>query len=187
MSGALDHDLALMNAVVVPDVFPLQLAAYRALHAQHAGRLQSRSLHSELVFGLSGSKHIAETLQRFGIAESTVHLLVAALSEDGSAISAYLQRTVRGSPAPLEQLPGLADMKLLKKVGCLLDCQVCNKAFAGGADEHVACVYVFLSPCNPSIHPSVHALHQYYKLTAAEMEVGSIDDAIACRIASRDC
>lgn len=43
----------------VAGLFPVQLAAHRALTAQARGRLQTRSLHTELVFALSGSRHVS--------------------------------------------------------------------------------------------------------------------------------
>ena len=42
----------------VPDLFIIRLAAYQALLAHHTGSLTTRSLHSELIFNLSGSKHV---------------------------------------------------------------------------------------------------------------------------------
>jgi hypothetical protein len=42
----------------VPGLLPLQLSAHRALTNQARGRLVTRTLHAELVYGLSGSKHV---------------------------------------------------------------------------------------------------------------------------------
>ena len=42
----------------VLDVFLLQLAAAAALTAEQQGRLTTRSLHAELLYNLSGSKHV---------------------------------------------------------------------------------------------------------------------------------
>ena len=50
--------------VQVPDVFILHLAAQRAATDAAAGRLRSRSLHTELVFNMSGSKHVRMVLVR---------------------------------------------------------------------------------------------------------------------------
>ena len=42
----------------VVGVLPLQLAAHKALTYRARGRLVSKSLHAELVYNLSGSKHV---------------------------------------------------------------------------------------------------------------------------------
>lgn len=59
ISGSLPVDAAFINAELVPDLFALHLSAYKALVASLAGALKARSLHAELVFGLSGSKHVS--------------------------------------------------------------------------------------------------------------------------------
>ena len=58
MSGGLPVDAALINAELLPDLFALHVSAYKALEASASGKLRARSLHAELVFGLSGSKHV---------------------------------------------------------------------------------------------------------------------------------
>ena len=63
-----------MNAAVVPDLFPLRVAAHRALASLVGGALRTRSIHTELVFNLSGSRHVSDA-QRRGAPESHVSLL----------------------------------------------------------------------------------------------------------------
>lgn len=61
-AGALTPEAALANAALVPDPLVLHAAAYKALAAQARGGLRTRSLHAELVFNLSGSKHVRRGL-----------------------------------------------------------------------------------------------------------------------------
>ena len=42
----------------VPELLPLHLAAWKALTAQLRGKLTTRTLHSELVFNISGNLHV---------------------------------------------------------------------------------------------------------------------------------
>jgi len=42
----------------VPDLFSLQVAAWKALTAERRGKLITRTLHSELVFSIAGSTHV---------------------------------------------------------------------------------------------------------------------------------
>lgn len=93
MQGQLQPELALLNAAVVrcnsmtyaaasdlpdgssqtrsstqvPDLFPLQVAAWKALTAERRGKLTTRTLHSELVFNVAGSTHVRHhRAQRLG-------------------------------------------------------------------------------------------------------------------------
>lgn len=51
----------------VPDVFPVLAAAQKALLSKSRESLTTRTLHSELVYNISGSKHVI-TLTAFGFA-----------------------------------------------------------------------------------------------------------------------
>lgn len=57
-AATLSPECALANAALVPDLLVLHAAAYKALAAQKRGALRTRGLHAELVFNLSGSKHV---------------------------------------------------------------------------------------------------------------------------------
>jgi len=43
----------------VPDPLVLRAAAHKALATQQRGTLRTRSVHAEVVFNLSGSKHVS--------------------------------------------------------------------------------------------------------------------------------
>lgn len=45
----------------VPDLLIVQVAAQKALAAKSRGLLRTRSLHAELVYNLSGSKHVRKS------------------------------------------------------------------------------------------------------------------------------
>ncbi|KAG8364264.1 hypothetical protein BUALT_Bualt19G0110100 [Buddleja alternifolia] len=110
-AGTLEPEVAFLNASLIPDVFPVLAAAYKAYISKSRDSLTTRTLHSELVYNYSGSKHISESLKRCGISDSTNYILVA--------------------------------------------------RFDASADEH-------------------------YKISAPELGISSISDAITCRIAARD-
>ena len=60
MAGDLkEPDFAFLEASVIMDVFCVHLAAHKALTSAVRGALSSRSLHAELVFNVSGSKHVS--------------------------------------------------------------------------------------------------------------------------------
>lgn len=62
LEGTLEYEAAIMNAAVVPSLFAVHLAAHHALLSKQRGSLRTRSLHSELVCNLSGSKHVSPAL-----------------------------------------------------------------------------------------------------------------------------
>jgi EKC/KEOPS complex subunit CGI121/TPRKB len=65
-------DAAFVDATMIPGLAVLRAAAGMACQ----GPLRSKSLHSELVFSLHGSKHIGRALSVFGIREDSRDVLV---------------------------------------------------------------------------------------------------------------
>ncbi len=59
----------------VPDLFLLQLAATTALTAQARGKLITRSLHAELLYNLSGTRHVSDHGSQQNEADCICHIV----------------------------------------------------------------------------------------------------------------
>lgn len=141
-------EAALIDASLILDPIIVRAAGGMAWqqHTSSTQELKSRTLHSELVFCLSGSKHIGRSLATFGIKDDTKNLLVAMF--DAST----------------------EDIDTLKK--CIHGRMV---------TEEDAIRQELLSICDEQ------AVRKAYKVSEEELEVGSMTEAILCRIAARDC
>ncbi|XP_046841256.1 EKC/KEOPS complex subunit TPRKB-like isoform X2 [Xenia sp. Carnegie-2017] len=108
-------DAALVNATMVPDVFPVLLAANKAVHLSENGKTKTRSIYSELVFNLSPSNNISESLKTFGLNDKDACLLVVVINKVGeSNKTSCIHSLVEGEKIPLERLSSLADEKRIK-------------------------------------------------------------------------
>ncbi|KIZ06780.1 hypothetical protein MNEG_1170 [Monoraphidium neglectum] len=59
IKAQIEPEFAFVNAAAVLGLLPLRLAAHKAATYDRRGRLVCKSLHAELVFNLSGSKHVS--------------------------------------------------------------------------------------------------------------------------------
>ncbi|KAL8540349.1 hypothetical protein ACS0TY_001817 [Phlomoides rotata] len=139
-AGTLEPEVAFLNASLIPDVFPILAAASKTLVAKSRDLLTTRTLHSELVYNYSGSKHISESLKRCGISDSTTYILVARFGASADEMT-VIRGLVKGNEVGLEELEKRADQALIQK---------------------------------------------QFKITALELGISSVSDAITCRIAARD-
>ncbi|KAH9320862.1 hypothetical protein KI387_015501, partial [Taxus chinensis] len=136
-AGTLEPELAFFNALLIPDVFPVLAAAHKTLLAKCRGCLTTRTLHSELVYNCSGSKHITESLKRCGINENTTYILVARFDATSNELEAT-RRLVDGTEISLSDLAIRADNALIQKhykissielgISTLVDAIVCRIA-----------------------------------------------------------
>ncbi|KAJ0009927.1 hypothetical protein Pint_34415 [Pistacia integerrima] len=113
-AGTLEPEVAFLNALLIPDVFPLLAAAHKTLIAKSQESLTTRTLHSELVYNYSGSKHITESLKRCGISDSSTYVLAARFNASPDEMKA-VEKLVNGKEIGLEELEGKAGSSPDKK------------------------------------------------------------------------
>lgn len=113
-AGKLEPEVAFLNASLIPDVFPLLAAAHKTLIAKSRDSLTTRTLHSELVYNYSGSKHITESLKRCGISDSTTYILAARFNASPDEMKA-VEKLINGKEIELEELEGRANQAQIQK------------------------------------------------------------------------
>ncbi|XP_030523227.1 EKC/KEOPS complex subunit Tprkb isoform X3 [Rhodamnia argentea] len=99
----------------IPDIFPVLAAAHKTLLSNSRGSLTTRTLHSELVYNYSGSKHITESLKRCGISDSSTYVLAARFNASPDEMKAIAALT-GGREIELEELEGKANLAQIQKV-----------------------------------------------------------------------
>nr|GEY72103.1 EKC/KEOPS complex subunit TPRKB [Tanacetum cinerariifolium] len=113
-AGTLEPEVALFNAKLIPDIFPVLAAAHKTLVAKSRDSLRTRTLHSELVYNYSGSKHISESLKRCGISDTSTYVLVARFSASDEETVA-MKTLIKGNEVDLDELDGRADKNQTQK------------------------------------------------------------------------
>lgn len=112
--GTLEPEVALLNALLIPDVFPVLAAAHKTLVAKSRQSLTTRTLHSELVYNYSGSKHISESLKRCGISEGSTYILAARFNASADEMTA-IEKLIKGREIDLDDLEGRANHSQIQK------------------------------------------------------------------------
>ncbi|KAE8667870.1 hypothetical protein F3Y22_tig00112354pilonHSYRG00048 [Hibiscus syriacus] len=113
-AGTLDPEVAFLNASLIPDVFPVLAAAHKTLISKSRESLTTRTLHSELVYNYSGSKHITESLKRCGISENSSYVLAARFNASPDEMKA-VEKLIDGKEINLGELEGRADQAQIQK------------------------------------------------------------------------
>ncbi|WEW58932.1 hypothetical protein PRK78_004400 [Emydomyces testavorans] len=122
LAGNTEFEFAFVDATMVFSRNHIFAAIFRAVRDYVNNRLKSKNVHSEIVFALSGNNNIADSFRRFGISDSTKHLLVVKVSTSPdithSSVSKYLEQNIKATPCPFtdESLTSVADRARIKKV-----------------------------------------------------------------------
>lgn len=137
-SGKLVPEVALLNASLIPDVFPLLAAGHKALLAKSRESLTTRTLHSELVYNYSGSKHISESLKRCGISDGTTYILAARFGASQDEME-NIAKVIQGKEIDLEELKARANEAQIQKHYKISSQELSISSLSNGITCRIAC------------------------------------------------
>ncbi|KAI7832262.1 kinase binding protein CGI-121-domain-containing protein [Gamsiella multidivaricata] len=106
---------AMVESNLIMDVFQLLTAATKAAVDNEAGKLSTQSLNSEIIYNLSPTKNIAESLKRFGITEDTKSLIAVRIGGNPDEVLADMSKTVDGILVSFSKLDQEKDMAKLRQ------------------------------------------------------------------------
>ncbi|EPB80132.1 kinase binding protein CGI-121 [Ancylostoma ceylanicum] len=109
-------DAAIIRAELVLEPFIVLAAANRAVNQAAHNRLSTRSLAAELVYSLSPSRNISDSLVTFGIADTSKNIIVCIFDDKDGSKMKKLAKEIDGRPESLEKLAGIMDIRLIQKV-----------------------------------------------------------------------
>ncbi|TPX46858.1 hypothetical protein SeLEV6574_g02992 [Synchytrium endobioticum] len=116
----------IVDARLVLDVCQIQLACARALLAQQQDTMKTRSLYSEVLFNMSPSSNISDSLKQFGVSDSTKSLILLFVGDDLPSAQdlRVADSKIQGRQVPISEMDQCCDMKLLQKIFKLSDSQL---------------------------------------------------------------
>ncbi|ETN80519.1 kinase binding protein CGI-121, partial [Necator americanus] len=100
----------------VLEPFIVLAAANRAVHQAAHNRLSTRSIAAELVYSLSPSRNISDSLVTFGIADTSKNILVCIFDDKDGSRMKKLAKEIDGRPETLDKLSGIMDLRLIQKI-----------------------------------------------------------------------
>ncbi|GJJ72398.1 EKC/KEOPS complex subunit CGI121/TPRKB [Entomortierella parvispora] len=106
---------AMVESNLIMDVFQILLAATKAAQDNESGKLKTQTLSSEIVYNLSPTNNIAESLKRFGITEDTTSLIAVKIGGDPDEVLEDMSNTVDGNLISFSKLDQEKDMEKLRK------------------------------------------------------------------------
>lgn len=115
LKGDLGLGLSLLKASLVPDPRLVQVAWFKAQLAQSRDAMTTRQMATEIVFNLSSSKNITDSLQKFGIGADDRDLLAVIFDPDPEAVKKKLLEVVEGEERDPSELSNLADTEKIFK------------------------------------------------------------------------
>ncbi|CAH0398119.1 unnamed protein product [Chilo suppressalis] len=111
---------AVIKASVILDPFQIAVAANRAVVSEQHKALVTRTVFAEILFNLSLSKNISQSLSKFGI-ENNHDLLVCFIKTPFTDCAEEILSKINGDICPLSELKDVTDIKQIKTLYNLHD------------------------------------------------------------------
>ena len=109
-------DAAIIRAELIIEPFVLLASANRAIQQAAHNRMYTRSLSAELIYSLSPTRNISESLNLFGIAENSRNIIVAIFGDENGKKMVQLAKKIEGIPVPLDNIREFCDLNLIKNI-----------------------------------------------------------------------
>nr|CCA19895.1 conserved hypothetical protein [Albugo laibachii Nc14] len=90
-----EFDIALIDPTLILDIFQVYTAVARTLACEISGRLTTSNLHAELIFNLSGTRNVRDSLRDFGIKENSQWVLLCVFDANEDKLMA-IEKLVDG-------------------------------------------------------------------------------------------
>ncbi|CAJ0935976.1 unnamed protein product, partial [Mesorhabditis belari] len=114
-------DAALVRAELIIEPFLFLAAANKAVYQYAHNRMSTRSLAAELIYSLSPSRNISDSLNTFGVAENSRTILAAVYDDEKGSKMKKLAKQIKGRAVPLDYLKEISNFKLIRRAYKIYD------------------------------------------------------------------
>ncbi|XP_011302524.1 EKC/KEOPS complex subunit TPRKB-like [Fopius arisanus] len=106
-----------LKASMIVDPFQVVVAANKAVLRQHSGCMITRGVFTEILYAISSSTNISQSLLRFGIGDRDKNILVALLHEENekAQLEEEILGEITGDRTLISRLGEFVDVELVKK------------------------------------------------------------------------
>lgn len=108
-------DCCVIKASLIVNYFQIVVAAIKAVHCKKASKLATKCLNTELLFNLSISKNITQSLSKFGVDDKEQNIIVVVFEENGEDKANKIKSTLMGDVCDVEEIENLCNIELIKK------------------------------------------------------------------------
>jgi hypothetical protein len=108
-------DCCVIKPSLIVHPFQIAVAANKAVISKMRNKMTTRTLYTEILYNLSVSRNITQSLIKFGVGESDKNMLVGIIEESDEDRSGSILPYFKGILCPVEDLPKFSDEALIKK------------------------------------------------------------------------
>lgn len=128
-----------VNPKLILEPFQIAVAANKALISKNSNTMITKSLPTELLFNLSTSDNITESLHKFGYDSKSDREILLAIFGNNIEQLQHIIAEVQGTRQPLSMLGQIHDIKLIKEAYDITEAQLTVNSLLNLIVTKIAC------------------------------------------------
>ena len=120
-------DATIVNASLIPDVLQLYVAANKSALSESKGSKLTKTIHTEVLYNLSPTKKVRESLKVFGIDDNVKDLLILVFDDESGAKMSSVLKLVHGDLTDMSELEEAVDWSKIAKMHGLKDEEISHE------------------------------------------------------------
>lgn len=117
-------EAAFINPKLIIDILQVLIAINKVFHSETYHLMKTKSIYSEILYSLSPSKNITNSLKTFGINESDTEILVVILNDENDEKLQKIIKEVQGTQVDINFLHQMKDESLIIKTYGIKDAEL---------------------------------------------------------------
>lgn len=131
-------DCCVVKPTLILDPLQIAVAANKAALSQKFGKLTTKSINSELLYNLSISKNITQSLTKFGIDEDSKNVLVVVFEQGDEKKAEVMKSEIVGDFCDVKEISQLSDIDLISKTYKIKDGELQVSALIDSVTSRIA-------------------------------------------------
>ncbi|CAG8451906.1 11288_t:CDS:2 [Paraglomus brasilianum] len=112
---------AFIDARVILDKFQVLVASNIAIYNETHNKLITHNVHSEVVYSLSPSTNIRESLKNHGLSDDSTDVIIVKIGDSAETVQAHLARIIKGEERDVKEITSCVDLARVKKCYKIVD------------------------------------------------------------------
>ena len=109
-------DATIINAALIPDVLQVFVAANKAAKSYQNGKSLTKTVHTEVLYNLSPTRKVTDSLKTFGIGDQTSDFIVVTFEDENGEKFQNLKNLVQGEVRDLSELNEITNWSEIAKL-----------------------------------------------------------------------
>ncbi|XP_042226026.1 EKC/KEOPS complex subunit TPRKB-like isoform X4 [Homarus americanus] len=132
-------EASLIKPAMVVDTFQVIVAANKAVRSLAAKKMVTRSVFAEIIFNLSPTKNITDSLKNFGLGDGDTEILAVVLDEESGEKVKKLKSQIRGELTAVTEVLNLTNQARVKQLYKVTDSELRVTSLLDAVVSRMAC------------------------------------------------